>query len=167
MQQGTLNNNLNRKRDAIGLLAFLAACLLVSAIGGMVTATSVQGWYTTLSKPAFNPPDWVFAPVWTALYVLMAVAAWRVWRTGHSVARRRALVTFGVQLALNLSWSILFFGFQEVGLALADILVLWSAIAFNALLFWRIERLAGWLLLPYLLWVAFAAALNFSIWLLN
>ncbi|MGB5651819.1 MAG: TspO/MBR family protein [Sedimenticolaceae bacterium] len=167
MQHDTSENRLDRGRDVIGLVAFLFACLIVSGIGGLVTATSVRGWYTTLSKPAFNPPDWVFAPVWTILYVLMAIAAWRVWRTENSAARLQALTVFGVQLALNLSWSILFFGFREVGLALADIVVLWSAIAFNAFLFWRIERLAGWLLFPYLLWVAFAAALNLSIWWLN
>jgi len=167
MKHDNSETRLNRRRDAIGLVAFLLICLLVSGIGGLVTATSVGGWYTTLSKPAFNPPDWVFAPVWTILYVLMAIAAWRVWRTEGSASRLQALTLFGLQLALNLFWSILFFGFREVGLALADILVLWSAIAFTAFLFWRIEHLAGWLLFPYLLWVAFAAALNLSIWLLN
>ena len=160
-------NRKNRRRDVVGLMAFLLACFVVSGIGGLVTASSVGGWYATLDKPAFNPPDWVFAPVWTILYALMAIAAWRVWRTPGSIDRRRALIAFGVQLGLNLLWSILFFGLQLIGLALLEIALLLLAIAVCAVRFWRIERLAGWLLVPYLLWVAFATMLNLSLWLLN
>lgn len=167
MQQNFVATRLTRRQDALGLVAFLFTCLVVSGIGGLVTASSVGDWYTTLNKPDFNPPNWVFAPVWTALYVLMAIAAWRVWRSAETAARHRALQVFGIQLALNLLWSVLFFGFQQIGLALAEILLLASAIAYCAVLFWRIERLAGWLLFPYLLWVSFAAALNLSLWLLN
>jgi tryptophan-rich sensory protein len=167
MPQTIVTNRLTRGRDALGLVAFLFACLIISGIGGLVTATSVGGWYTTLDKPAFNPPSWVFAPVWTMLYVLMAIAAWRVWRSPQTDLRRRALGAFGLQLVLNLLWSVLFFGFQQIGAALVDIVLLFSAIAFNALLFWRVERLAGWLFVPYLLWVAFAALLILSLWLLN
>ncbi len=156
-----------RRLDVLGLVGFLLACFVVSGIGGLVTASSVGGWYATLDKPAFNPPDWVFAPVWTMLYVLMAVAAWRVWRTGATTERRNALIAFAVQLALNLLWSILFFGLQLIGMALLEISLLLSAIAVCAVLFWRVEHLAGWLLVPYLAWVAFATALNLSLWLLN
>lgn len=167
MQQHFAATRLTRRQDALGLVAFLFTCLVVSGIGGLVTASSVGDWYTTLNKPDFNPPNWVFAPVWTALYVLMAIAVWRVWRSAETAARHRALQVFGIQLALNLLWSVVFFGFQQIGLALAEILLLVSTIAFCAVLFWRIERLAGWLFFPYLLWVSFAAALNLSLWLLN
>ena len=157
----------NRRRDVLGLMAFLLACFVVSGLGALATATGVDGWYRTLVKPGFNPPDWVFAPVWTVLYLMMAIAAWRVWRTEAFVTRRYALTAFGVQLGLNLLWSILFFGLQQIGLALFEISLLLLSIAICILLFWRVERLAGWLLVPYLLWVAFAAVLNLSLWLLN
>jgi tryptophan-rich sensory protein len=167
MQQDVPQIRLTRRQDVFGLVTFLLACLVVSGIGGLVTATSVGGWYTTLDKPAFNPPNWVFAPVWTLLYLAMAIAAWRVWRSPPTVVRRRALGVFGLQLALNLLWSVMFFGFQQIGLALVDIFLLFSAIAYCSVLFWRVERLAGWLFVPYLLWVGFAGALNLSLWLLN
>lgn len=167
MQRYAATIRLTRRQDVFGLVAFLFACLIVSGIGGLVTATSVGGWYATLDKPAFNPPNWVFAPVWTLLYVLMAIAAWRVWRSPEAIIRRWALGIFGLQLALNLLWSVLFFGLQQIGLALVEIMLLTSAVAFCALLFWRVERLAGWLLAPYLLWVTFANVLNLSLWLLN
>lgn len=158
---------LTGRQDIFALVSFVLGCLVVSGLGGLATAAGVDGWYRTLVKPGFNPPDWVFAPVWTVLYLMMAVAAWRVWRTAATVDRRRALAAFGVQLGLNLLWSILFFGLQQIGLALFEILLLLSAIAVCVVLFWRVERLAGWLLVPYLLWVAFAATLNLSLWLLN
>jgi benzodiazapine receptor len=148
-----------------GLLGFLILCLAVSALGGAVTATSVDSWYQTLRKPPFNPPDWLFAPVWSTLFVLMAVAAWRVWRIEG--LRSRAMGAFAVQLFLNLLWSVLFFGLRAPDLALVEILVLLSSIAWTALLFARIDNWAGLLFLPYLAWVAFAAALNLAISYLN
>lgn len=154
-------------RDLAGLIAFVGVCLLVSGIGGAVTATSVGSWYQALAKPAFNPPDWVFAPVWTALYVMMGVAAWRVWRRAGFGAGRAALGAFAVQLALNLGWSVLFFGLQQIAVALIEIVVLFLSIVATAALFWRIDRAAGLLFVPYAAWVAFAAALNAAIWHLN
>lgn len=150
-----------------GLVGFLVVCLAVSAIGGVITATSVTTWYPTLDKPPFNPPDWVFAPVWTTLYILMAIAGWRVWRYPSSAARRDALLIFAVQLGLNVTWSFLFFGLQQIGMALFEIVVLLAAIIVNMILFWRIERLAGALFIPYILWVAFATLLNGALWLRN
>ena len=152
--------------DILGLVAFILVCLAVSGLGGAITATSVGTWYQTLEKPVFNPPAWVFAPVWTTLYVLMAIAGWRVWRT-KSGAGRRALAVFALQLSLNLAWSFLFFGFQQIGLALFDVVALFAAILLTTVLFWRVDRLAGALFLPYLLWVGFATVLNASLWLLN
>jgi tryptophan-rich sensory protein len=154
-----------RAANWIGLTAFLVACFAVATIGGVVTQASVDTWYPTLAKPAFTPPDRVFGPVWTVLYAMMAVAAWLVWRRigWHG----GALVLFFVQLALNLLWSILFFGLQLVGLALVDITVLVVLIALTTVAFWRIDRRAGLLLVPYLLWVVYASALNGAIWLMN
>lgn len=158
---------LKSSRDLLGLLAFVVLCLSVSAIGGAITATSVDTWYQDLQKPSFNPPDWVFAPVWTALYVLMAIAGWRVWRAAQTETGRKALLVFTLQLGLNLTWSIVFFGLQRIGWALAEIVVLLCVIIANTVMFWRIERLAGMLLVPYVAWVAFAAMLNAALWYLN
>ena len=155
------------RKDWLALALFILLCLAVSGIGGAVTSTSVGTWYQALEKPPFNPPDWVFAPVWTVLYLMMAVAGWRVWRAVSSPARRAALLAFGVQLALNLAWSFLFFGFHWIGAALAEIVALLTAIAITTSLFLRVDRPAAVLLVPYLLWVAYATALNAALWLLN
>lgn len=154
-------------RDVLGLAGFLVLCLVVSGIGATITATTVGTWYATLHKPPFNPPDWVFAPVWTTLYVLMAIAGWRVWRRARLEVTRKALTVFVVQLALNLAWSFIFFGLQQISLALVEIVILLLAIVANTILFWRIDRWAGALFVPYVLWVAFATVLNASLWLLN
>lgn len=152
---------------SLGVLAgFLVVCLVTGLLGGWVTAQSVGSWYPTLVKPSWNPPAWVFGPVWTALYVLMAVAAWRVWRR-QGPGRRRALFLFFGQLFLNGLWSFLFFGAQSPGLALVDIAALWLALATTALAFFSRDRLAGILMIPYLAWVSFAAVLNLAIWRLN
>ena len=156
-----------RAGDLLGLGAFVALCLAVSAIGGWVTAGSVGNWYQTLQKPAFNPPDWVFAPVWNLLYLMIALAGWRVWRSAGLAGARAGVAAYAAQLALNLAWSFLFFGGRMIGIALAEIVLLLAVIGVNAVLFWRTDRLAGWLLAPYAAWVAFACVLNFALWRLN
>ena len=156
-----------RTSDLLGLAAFVALCLAVSAAGGWVTAGSVTTWYPTLHKPAFNPPNWVFAPVWTTLYLMIALAGWRVWRNRAAAAVRTALAAYAVQLMLNLVWSFMFFGAHMIGAALADIALLFAAICITAALFWKIDRGAGWLLVPYAAWVAFACLLNYTLWRLN
>lgn len=153
--------------DVVALAGFLLLCFAVAGVGGAVTAESVATWYPTLNKPAFTPPDGVFAPVWTVLYAAMAVAAWRIWRSPATAGRRTALTLFAIQLVLNGLWSILFFGAHRVGVALADIVLLWLTLVVTTVAFWRIDRVAGGLFLPYLLWVGYAAALNGAIWLLN
>jgi translocator protein len=154
-------------REWRSLGAFVALCLLISAIGGAVTAQSVPTWYQALDKPAFNPPDWVFAPVWTLLYCMIAVAGWRVWRARGLAGARAAMATYALQLALNLGWSLIFFGGRMIGAALAEIALLLAAACANAVLFWRVDRVAGWLLAPYAAWVAFATVLNAALWRLN
>lgn len=149
----------------LGALVFwLLVCLGVGALGGLVTSASVETWYQELAKPLFTPPDWVFAPVWTALYALMAVAVWRARECG---AGRLALALFGLQLAANLGWSALFFGLRRPDLALAEIAVLFALIVATIGAFRVRSRLAAALMVPYALWVAYAAALNGAIWWLN
>lgn len=159
--------HLPRGKDIAGLIVFIVIVLAVSALGSAFTASSVGTWYQTLEKPAFNPPDWLFAPVWTALYVMMAVAAWRIWRLPKQEGRPRALLLFFAQLAANLVWSALFFGLRAPGLALAEIVLLLALIFLTMAAFWRLDRLAGALLAPYFLWVAFASVLNTAIVILN
>ena len=154
-------------RDAAALIGFVVLCLGVAAAGGAVTATSVGTWYAGLAKPPFNPPDWVFAPVWTALYLMIAAAGWRVWRRRNVRGAWQALAVWGLQLALNLSWSMVFFGVRLIGAALAEIALLLAVIVLTAMLSWRIDRIAGALLAPYAAWVAFAVLLNAAIWWLN
>lgn len=147
---------------------FILLCLGAGAIGGLATAPAIPGWYASLNKPAFNPPNWVFGPVWTMLYVLMGVAAYLVYEKGAGKREvRMALALFGTQLGLNVLWSLLFFGLQSPLFGLVCIALLWFAIAATIIRFYPLSRPAGALLAPYLLWVSFASILNFYIWVLN
>jgi len=159
-------NGLPPRKQFIGLVAWLAASFVAAAIGA---AASVEAgpFYAQLLRPSWSPPGWVFGPVWTVLYALMGVAAWLAWRVGGFRTARNALLLFLAQLAVNALWSWLFFGWQLGALAFADILLLWALVAATIAGFWRLRPLAGVLLLPYLLWVSFAAALNYSVWRLN
>jgi len=157
----------DRVRDVLGLVVSLTACYGAAVVGGLFTAGAVRDWYPTLAKPPWNPPAWVFGPVWTVLYGMMAVAVWLIWRQRRQRPVAAPIALFAVQLALNAAWSPLFFGLHRPDLALADIVLLWGALAATVWLFFRRRALAGVLLTPYLLWVSFAAALNFAIWRLN
>jgi translocator protein len=151
----------------LGLLVFLVIVFAASAIGSVFTSMGQPEWYDTLRKPDWTPAGWLFGPVWTALFLAMAIAAWRVWtRTGWAGLRGPLGLFFG-QLALNVGWSGIFFGMRMPGLAFFEIVLLAVAIAATLVAFWRVSRLAGWLMVPYLLWVLFASALNLSIWQLN
>jgi tryptophan-rich sensory protein len=155
-------------RSIAALAALLVLCFAVAAIGGAVTRPSIESWYAGLAKPPFNPPDRVFAPVWTLLYAMMAVAAWRIWLADPRMrSNRRALVLFALQLAFNLAWSVAFFGARSPLAGLVVILVLEGLIAATIAEFHRFDRLAAWLMVPYAAWVAFAIALNVAIYSLN
>lgn len=150
----------------------LAVAIITSELAGIVgslfTVSAVREWYPTLIRPSFAPPSWVFGPVWTTLFALMGVAAWLVWEKGtRRQDVRVALGAFLVQLVLNTLWSIIFFGMQSLGGALMEIALLWLAIAATIILFARISKPAAWLLAPYILWVSFAAYLNYAFWVLN
>ena len=150
-----------------GLMISLAICFAAAGIGGAVTTPKIGTWYATLRKPAWNPPNWIFGPVWSALYFCMAVAAWFVWRQGGFLGAKVPLTLFGVQLLLNVLWSCIFFGLEKPGLAFGEVLLLWLAIAATMIVFWQRSMIAGILFVPYLAWVSFASFLNFTIWRLN
>ncbi len=154
-------------RDLTALTVSLALCFAVAGLGGYWTAQGLGPWYEGLRRPSWTPPNWVFGPVWTALYVSMALAAWLVWRRRGFFEARFPLGLFGLQLALNLAWSGVFFALRRPGLAFGEILLLWATILATLLAFGRVSRVAGWLLAPYLAWVTFAVALNLAIWRLN
>ena len=151
------------------ILAVVVTCLVIGYFSGMVTRSSVTTWFPTLIKPSFNPPSWVFAPVWSILFVMMGVAAGLVWDRieAEREAVKKALIFFAIQLGLNALWSYLFFGLRNPKLAGLEIIVLWLMIFETYIQFVKINKIAGYLLLPYLAWVSFASVLNGSIWWLN
>jgi tryptophan-rich sensory protein len=146
---------------------FLVVTFAAAAIGSAATFQSVKSWYPTLAKPAWTPPSAVFGPVWTLLYIAMAVAAWRVWRAQTGSAATAVLRSYGAQLFLNALWSVLFFGLRRPDLALIDIAALWIVLVIILARFWRADFVAGLLWAPYVAWVSFASALNAAIWMLN
>jgi benzodiazapine receptor len=158
----------NPKFQLIPFLISLGIVLAIGIVASLVTTPQITGWYTTLQKPSFNPPNWLFAPVWTLIYLLIAVAAYLVWQRRDSSTNyltTRAL--YILQLALNFSWSIVFFGLHSLVGGLLIILLLWMMIFLNIRWFGKFNKVAGWLLFPYFLWVSFAAILNFSIYWIN
>lgn len=159
----------SKAAQAAALLGFLALTAGAAALGSWATFSGLRDWYASLRKPSWTPPSWLFGPVWTVLYALMAVAAWRVWRRldAEPKARKEALACWGFQLALNAAWSWLFFGFRQPTLAFFELLSLWLVILATLVSFARIDRPAAALLVPYLAWVTFAGALNGAIARLN
>ena len=142
--------------------------VLVGAVSGYFTSSGVDGWYAAANKPWFNPPDWIFAPVWTTLYVLMGTALFLVWRTESAkTLKQTAIILFAVQLTLNFFWSFIFFKLQQPAWAFAEIIVMLLMILLTILWFRKINVAAAWLLVPYICWVSFASVLNYSIWKLN
>lgn len=157
----------SRAVQGLHLLVGIVLCESVGLIAGLATQTSVSSWYPTLTKPTFTPPDWLFAPVWITLYALMGIALVLVWWRRSEPDRTRALILFVGQLVLNGAWSFAFFGARSVGLGLATIVALWGVLAWTVERFFHIRALAGWLLVPYLVWVTYAVALNAALWILN
>ncbi len=149
------------------LMLFVGVCIGVEIIASALTFPSVKDWYPTLEKPSWNPPKWLFGPVWTYLYLSMGLAAWLVWRERRNAAIKVPMILFGVQLVLNCAWTAIFFGMQNIELGFYEIVLLWVAILITTVSFWKIEWIAGALFIPYLIWVGYAAALNFSIWRMN
>jgi len=155
-------------KRALGIIVAIVVCELAGIIGTVFTTPSIPGWYAGLTKPSFNPPNWIFGPVWTTLYALMGVAAYLVFSKGlKTPGVKAALAVFAAQLVLNTLWSIVFFGAHRILGAVVVIVLLWAMILATILLFHKISRPAAYLLVPYLLWVSFAAVLNISLYALN
>jgi tryptophan-rich sensory protein len=158
-----------RDRPLLALILAVLAVEIVGASGSVFTIQGLGAWYESLTLPAFAPPNWIFGPVWTTLFALIGAAVWLVWRKAPTEpsAVRLAIAVFVVHFAVNLGWSAVFFGLQNVGLGLAVILLLWALIVATIWAFGRVDRRAALLLVPYLLWVSFATFLNYQIWVLN
>ena len=153
---------------SIKLTISILACLILGGLSGISTTSAITGWYSTLIKPSFNPPNWIFGPVWTLLYILMGISFALIWNKGIEKKEiKNALGIFVFQFLLNLVWSFLFFGMQNPAIAFIDIVILWLAIILTVKKFLPIDKAAAYLLIPYLLWVSFASLLNISIWYLN
>ena len=153
------------------ILIVVVTCLAIGYFSGMVTQSSIKTWFPTLIKPSFNPPNWVFAPVWSMLYIIMGIAAGLVWNRMEASKDKelvkKSLIFFAIQLGLNALWSVLFFGLRNPMLAIIEIVLLWLMIYETYIKFGKIDKIAGYLFLPYLAWVSFASILNASIWWLN
>lgn len=155
-------------RNGLKLVVSVLICLAAGALGTLVTFPSIQTWYGTLVKPPFSPPNWLFGPIWTLLYILMGVSVYLIWNKGLKTKKvREALYLFAIQLALNAIWSPVFFGAQNILLGLIVIIIMWIFILKTILAFVKLNKTAAYLLYPYLAWVSFATILNFSVWVLN
>lgn len=160
------------KNKILILFVFIFIAQLAGIIGSFFTAPNIKSWYQFLKKPSFSPPNWLFAPVWTALYALMGIAAFLVWQAGRQNENqkgkvKKALIIYGFQLLINIFWSFAFFGLKNPFFGFLAIIFLWFLILINTIYFWKINKTAGYLFLPYLFWVTFASILNFSVWQLN
>lgn len=154
--------------NTLKLVIAILIPLLVGATSGFFTATGVGSWYQTILKPSWNPPNWIFGPVWTTLYILMGIALFLVWKADTAPEiKRLAIILFSLQLVLNFFWSFIFFNQHAIGWALVEILVMWLLILATIFAFANISRTAAWLLVPYISWVSFAAILNYTIWRMN
>ena len=152
----------------IPLIASIGVCFSAAALGSAFTISAIDTWYTTLQKPFFNPPNWIFGPVWTLLYLLMGISLYLVWVTKtDKKEKRQGIIFFFVQLALNVLWSIIFFGLKSPSVAFVEIIFLWIAIFLTTKNFLQVSKSAGWLLIPYLVWVSFASILNLSVAIMN
>ena len=156
------------KFNPVAFVINIAIPLAVGATGAFFTASSVKTWYTTLNKPSFNPPNTIFAPVWTTLYIIMGISAYLIWQKRHTIKHfPRTIAIYAIQLILNLMWSFIFFYAHQIGVALFEIIVLLLVVITNALTFYKIDKLAGLLFIPYILWVSFATVLTYNIFILN
>lgn len=157
---------MTKQRQILGLLVWLVICYSASAVGA-VASIQASSFYAELVQPSWAPPSWLFGPVWTLLYGMMAVSVWLIWRSEGFKANRMAISWFFFQLLLNSLWSWLFFGWHLGAFSFVEIIFLWVAIVATIICFWRVRPVAGALLIPYLLWVSFASALNYAMWQLN
>jgi tryptophan-rich sensory protein len=154
--------------NTLKLIIAIAIPLAVGGISGFFTVTGVESWYQTINKPSWNPPGWIFGPVWTTLYAMMGIALFLIWKSDSSdMLKKTAIALFAVQLILNFFWSFIFFDQHQIGWALVEIIVMWVFILLTIFAFGNVSKLAAWLLVPYISWVSFATILNYTIWKMN
>jgi tryptophan-rich sensory protein len=167
MRREAIMSGTTPRRKTVALILFLLACFAAAGVGVPFTSQATGTWYAEIDKPAWTPPNWVFGPVWTVLYALMAVSAWLVWQEGGFACQRWPLALFFGQLVLNAAWTPIFFGLGRFDAASVEIVCLWCAIVATTVAFARVRAVAAWLLAPYLAWVTYAATLCFGVWVLN
>lgn len=155
------------KYNILKLAAALALTVGLGGAGGFFTVSEIATWFVTLRKPSFNPPNYLFGPVWTLLYILMGISLYLIWKLPPSPQRKKAITIFLIQFLLNVSWSFIFFNQHQILLALIDIVAMWGCILFTIITFAKLNKTAAWLLIPYISWVSFATLLNAAIWILN
>ena len=154
--------------NSLKLIIAIAIPVAVGGVSGFFTATGVESWYQTINKPSWNPPGWIFGPVWTTLYIMMGVALFLVWKSDSSdILKKTAITLFTIQLVLNFFWSFIFFDQHQIGWALVEIIAMWIFILITIFAFGNVSKLAAWLLVPYISWVSFATILNYTIWKIN
>lgn len=154
--------------NAWKLIISISIPLVLGSLSGLFNVSAIDGWYQTVNKPSWNPPNWIFGPVWTTLYVMMGIALYLIWKAEASaILKKTAISLFVIQLVLNFFWSFIFFNQQEIGWALVEIIAMWVFILLTIFAFANINKMAAWLLVPYISWVSFAAILNYTIWQLN
>jgi translocator protein len=153
--------------NILTVIICIALPLIVGGVAGIATSGNINAWYATLNKPVFNPPNYLFGPVWTILYILMGISLFMIWRSPSCDARNYALAIFGIQLILNFAWTFLFFHYKLPGWAFVEIILVWISVMAMIIIFHRINKTAAFIQIPYLLWVSFASVLNGSIWYLN
>ena len=156
-----------KRSNGIKLILSIVLCVSLGSVGGLVTVSEIPTWYASLNKPSFNPPNWLFGPVWTILYLLMGISVYMIWKQPVSTERNKALQLFILQFILNFCWSFIFFGLHATGWALIEMIALWILILLSILHFAKHSKTAAWLLVPYISWVSFALLLNAAIWKLN
>jgi len=155
------------KKYLFSLLISILVVFSAGFIGSLFTTPNISTWYAFINKPSFSPPNWLFAPAWTLLYILMAISAFLIWQERDNLKTKQALTFYGIQLILNTLWSIIFFGMHNPGLASLEIIILWLFILITLIKFYKINKTAGLLFIPYLLWVSFASILNLFVWMIN
>ena len=155
------------KFNSIKLILAVSFTLVFGGLGGIVTSGEIANWYAGLHKPSFNPPNYLFGPVWSLLYLLMGISLYLIWKEPASSAKTKSIIIFFIQFALNFCWSFIFFKFHQTGIAFAEIILMWIFILLTIISFSKLSKTAAWLLVPYIAWVSFASLLNCSIWQLN
>ncbi|MBC7721156.1 MAG: tryptophan-rich sensory protein [Pedobacter sp.] len=155
------------KSNILKLITCLIFTVGLGGASGFFTVSEIAKWYVTLNKPSFNPPNYLFGPVWTVLYILIGISLYLIWKQPPNPQRKKAIIVFLIQFAINISWSFIFFNQHQILLALVDIVAMWLFIIFTIIIFSKISKAAAWLLVPYLFWVSFAVILNSAIWILN